>query len=145
MRGQSKELQDKLRRTEQRAKELERKADTLEGRLDEERAASAESLDEAVTIVEEWQGRAYDAMRRVDDQKVLARRARDLARMLRTVDKDSMDRPLDDGATIGGLLQDAEDKLLAALVAEERAALEAEEAKKKPPAQPSWLPKAPWG
>ena len=30
-------------------------------------------------------------------------------------------------------------------VAEERAALEAEEAKKKPPAQPSWLPKAPWG
>ena len=38
--------------------------------------------------------------------------------MLRTVDKDSMDRPLDDGATIGGLLQDAEDKLLAALVAE---------------------------
>ena len=55
------------------------------------------------------------------------------ARMLRTVDKDSMDRPLDDGATIGGLLQDAEDKLLAALVAEERAALEAEEAKKKPP------------
>ena len=146
MRGQSKELQDKLRRTEQRAKELERKADTLEGRLDEERAASAESLDEAVTIVEEWQGRAYDAMRRVDDQKVLARRARDLARMLRTVDKDSMDRPLDDGATIGGLLQDAEDKLLAALVAEERAALEAEEAKKTPPAQPSWLPKvkAPW-
>merc|ERR1719327_1373822 len=141
---QSKELQDKLRRTEQRAKELERKADTLEGRLDEERAASAESLDEAVTIVEEWQGRAYDAMRRVDDQKVLARRARDLARMLRTVDKDSMDRPLDDGETIGGLLQDAEDKLLAALVAEGRAALEAEEAKKKPPAQPSWLPKAPW-
>merc|ERR1719181_1956510 len=50
MRGQSKELQDKLRRTEQRAKELERKADPLEGRLDEERAASAESLDEAVTI-----------------------------------------------------------------------------------------------
>ena len=98
-----------------------------------------------MTIVEEWQGRAYDAMRRVDDQKVLARRARDLARMLRTVDKDSMDRPLDDGATIGGLLQDAEDKLLAALVAEERAALEAEEAKKTPPAQPSWLPKAPWG
>ena len=142
---QSKELQDKLRRTEQRAKELERKADTLEGRLDEERAASAESLDEAVTIVEEWQGRAYDAMRRVDDQKVLARRARHLARMLRTVDKDSIDRPLDDGETIGGLLQDAEDKLLAALVAEERAALEAEEAKKKPPTQPSWLPKAPWG
>ena len=31
-----------------------------------------------MTIVEEWQGRAYDAMRRVDDQKVLARRARDL-------------------------------------------------------------------
>ena len=177
-----------MKRTEQRARDLERRAESLETKLDEERVASASTLDEAVTIVEEWQGRAYDAMRRVDDQKVLARRARDLARMLRTVDpraaasnseptartatstkivatrrrrgkrngrlapiveaprrrRYALDREVEGGATVGGLLKDAEDKLLAALVAEERAALEAD-APRPEPAKPDWLPRFPWG
>ena len=96
-----------------------------------------------MTIVEEWQGRAYDAMRRVATRRFWPTSRRKLARMLRTVDKDSMDRPLDDGATIGGLLQDAEDNPSRRSVAEERAALEAEEAKiRSGRGEPSWLPKS---
>ena len=73
---------------------------------------------------------------------LLARRARDLARMLRNVDPTALDRSVP-GGTVGTLLKDAEDKLLAALIAEERAELEAETPRPEPKA-PAWMPKLPW-
>ena len=79
-------------------------------------------------------------MKRIDDQKILARRARELARLLRGVDPAALDRPLADGETMGALLADAEKKLLSALIQEGAPGADADP---DPPKiqNPSWLPK----
>ena len=150
------EVQRKLRRTEARALTLERRAGQLEQKLDDERVASATTLDEAVELVEAWQGTALAAQNRVKENRELAARARELARMLRDVDDAALKREQPDGRTVGDLLADAEARLLAALVENDRSLLDADDddpkerlasAKAKLSA-PSWLPKdllkAPW-
>jgi hypothetical protein len=139
-----------------RALTLERRAGQLEQKLDDERVASATTLDEAVELVEAWQGTALAAQNRVKENRELAARARELARMLRDVDEAALKREQPDGRTVGDLLADAEARLLAALVENDRSLLDADDddpkerlasAKAKLSA-PSWLPKdlpkAPW-
>ena len=133
--GKNAALTAKLDQTEQRARALESRAQDLERVSDDQRhlatqlqSAQAEATDALTKANFELKGanelagrykQVADAVgRRIVAQADLAKRARELATLLRTVDERAATVKLESGTTIQKLLSDAEKDLLKSLADE---------------------------